>query len=87
MSTVTAVAIGMLALAGAINFARAVRPGSVVDRAVALDGVVSAIISGLGIVAVRQQTGELIDISLIGGLIGFLTLATVARYVGRRGLE
>lgn len=87
MNTVTAIAIGMLALAAAINFVRAIRPGSVVDRAIALDGVVAAIISGLGIAAVRLHSGELIDISLVGGLLGFLTLATVARYVGRRGIE
>lgn len=87
MNTVTAIAIGVLALAGVVNVARAIRRGSVVDRAIALDGVVSAIISGLGIAAIRVGSGELIDIALVGGLIGFLTLATVARYVGRRGLE
>lgn len=86
MNTVTGIAIGLLALAAVINFARAIRPGTVVDRAVALDGVVAAIISGLAISAVRVGDGDLIDIALVGGLLGFLTLATVARYVGRRGL-
>lgn len=85
MSTVTAIVIGMLALAGAVNFARAIRDGSVIDRAIALDGVVSAIICGLGVVAVREGNGTMLDIALVGGLLGFLTLATVARYVGRRG--
>jgi multisubunit Na+/H+ antiporter MnhF subunit len=85
VNTVTAIAIGMLALACAINFARAVRTGTIVDRAIALDGVVAAIICGIAISAVRVGDGGLIDITLVGGLIGFLTLATVARYVGRRG--
>ena len=85
MNAVTAIAIGMLALAGAINFARAIRPGTIIDRAIALDGVVAAIICGLGVTAVRLQSGGLIDIALVGGLLGFLTLTTVARYVGRRG--
>jgi multisubunit Na+/H+ antiporter MnhF subunit len=86
VNTVTAIAIGMLALAGAINFARAVRRGTIVDRAVALDGLASAVICGIAIGAVRVGDGGLIDITLVGGLLGFLTLATVARFVGRRGL-
>lgn len=86
MNVVTALAIGMLVLAAALCFARALRRGTIVDRAIALDGVVSAIICGIGIAAVRIGSGTLIDISLVGGLLGFLTLATVARFVGRRGL-
>ena len=85
MNTVTGVAIGMLALACAINFARAIRRGTIVDRAIALDGVVASVICGIAIAAVRIGNGGLIDITLVGGLLGFLTLATVARYVGRRG--
>lgn len=85
MNTVTGIAIGMLALACAINFGRAIRRGTIVDRAIALDGVVASIICGIAIAAVRVGDGGLIDITLVGGLLGFLTLATVARYVGRRG--
>ncbi|HWL41369.1 MAG TPA: MrpF/PhaF family protein [Ilumatobacter sp.] len=85
MNVVTTIAIGLLALAAAINAARAIRPGTVVDRAIAFDGIVSAIISGIAIGAVRMHSGVLIDVALVGGLLGFLTLATVARYVGRRG--
>jgi multisubunit Na+/H+ antiporter MnhF subunit len=85
VNTVTTIAIAMLTVAAIVNFARALRPGTIVDRAIALDSVVSALISGLGIAAVRLRSGELIDIALVGGLLGFLTLATVARYVGRRG--
>ena len=86
MSVVTAIALGMLAVAAAICFARAIRRGTVIDRAIALDGLVSAIICGIAIVAVRTGSGILIDIALVGGLLGFLTLSTIARYVGRRGL-
>ncbi len=86
MNTVTTITIALLVLAAAISLARAVRPGSIVDRAISLDGVVSAIICGLAAVAVRTGSGVLVDIALVGGLLGFLTLTTVARYVGRRGL-
>ena len=86
MSTVTTIAIGLLTIAAALCFARAIRPGTIIDRSIALDGVVSAIICGVAIAAVTTQSGILVDIALVGGLLGFLTLSTVARYVGRRGL-
>ena len=86
MSAVTAIALGLLAVAAALCFARAVRRGTVIDRAIALDGVVSAIICGVAIAAVRTGSGTLVDIALVGGLLGFLTLSTIARYVGRKGL-
>ncbi|MEO6123450.1 MAG: monovalent cation/H+ antiporter complex subunit F [Ilumatobacteraceae bacterium] len=86
MSIVTAISLGLLALAAAICFAKAIRRSSIIDRAIALDGVVSAIICGIAIAAVRNGSGVSIDIALVGGLLGFLTLSTIARYVGRRGL-
>jgi multicomponent Na+:H+ antiporter subunit F len=86
MMVVTSIAIGLLTLAGALCFARALRPGTIIDRAIALDGVVAAIICGVAVAAVQIHSGILIDIALVGGLLGFLTLSTVARYVGRRGL-
>jgi multicomponent Na+:H+ antiporter subunit F len=86
VNAVTAIAIGLLTLAAAICCARAIRPGTIIDRAIALDGVVSAIICGIAIAAIRTGNGVLIDIALVGGLLGFLTLSTIARYVGRRGL-
>ncbi len=86
MTYVTSIAIGLLTLAAALCFARALRPGTIIDRAIALDGVVSAIICGVAIAGVHIHSGILIDIALVGGLLGFLTLSTVARYVGRRGL-
>lgn len=86
MTAVTTIALALLTVAAALCFARAIRPGTIIDRAVALDGVVSAIICGIAITSVRTKSGILIDIALVGGLLGFLTLSTIARYVGRRGL-
>jgi multicomponent Na+:H+ antiporter subunit F len=85
VNVVTSIALGLLAVAAALCFARAIRQGSIIDRAIALDGVVSAMICGIAIVAMRTGTGILVDIALVGGLLGFLSLSTVARYVGRRG--
>jgi multicomponent Na+:H+ antiporter subunit F len=86
VKVVTSIAIGLLTVAAVLCFARALRPGTIIDRAIALDGVVSAIICGVAIAGVQMHSGILIDIALVGGLLGFLTLSTVARYVGRRGL-
>ena len=86
MIAVTSVAIGLLAIAATLCIIRALRPGTIIDRAISLDGVVAAIICGVAIAGVQVHSGLLIDIALVGGLLGFLTLSTVARYVGRRGL-
>lgn len=86
MTVVTSIAVGLLTVAATICIARALRPGTIIDRSIALDGVVSAIICGVAIAGVQVHSGLLIDIALVGGLLGFLTLSTVARYVGRRGL-
>jgi multicomponent Na+:H+ antiporter subunit F len=85
MNLVTTIVLGLLTIAAALNFARALRPGTIIDRAVGLDGVVSAIICGVAVAAVRTGDGVFVDIALVGGLLGFLTLSTIARYVGRRG--
>lgn len=86
MNVVTGIALGLLTFAAAVCFARAIRRGTIIDRAISLDGVVSAIICGIAIAAVRTGSGLLVDIALVGGLLGFLSVSTIARYVGRRGL-
>jgi multicomponent Na+:H+ antiporter subunit F len=86
MNVVTTIALGLLGLASALCLLRAFMRGSIIDRAIALDGVVSAIICGVSIGAVASGNNTLVDIALVGGLLGFLTLSTIARFVGRRGL-
>jgi len=85
LDVVITITLGLLATAAVISIGRALRPGTVIDRAIALDGVVSAMICGSAVAAIRHGS-ILVDIALVGGLLGFLTLSTVARYVGRRGL-
>jgi multicomponent Na+:H+ antiporter subunit F len=86
VSVVAGIALGLLALAAVLCIVRALVPGTIIDRAIALDGVVSAIICGVAIAAVSTGNSTYVDIALVGGLLGFLTLSTIARYVGRRGL-
>ena len=86
VNVVSGVVLALLAIASILCVVRALLPGTIIDRAIALDGVVSAIICGVSVAAVRTGNSTFIDIALVGGLLGFLTLSTVARYVGRRGL-
>jgi multisubunit Na+/H+ antiporter MnhF subunit len=86
VNIVTGVVLGLLAIASILCVVRALVPGTIIDRAIALDGVVSAIICGVSVAAVRTGNSTYVDIALVGGLLGFLTLSTIARYVGRRGL-
>lgn len=79
------VAIVLLVLAAAISTWRAVRRGSLGDRAVALDTIASIIQCGLFVGAVIAGDGILIDLALVLGLLGFLTSVTVARFLERIG--
>lgn len=85
MTTAIGVVIGVLVLAAAITVLRAVRPGSLGDRAVALDTLSSVITIGLVAGAAMSGDGLLLDIALLLGLLGFLTSVTVGRFIERRG--
>lgn len=83
MITTSWVALAMLLTAAAITVWRAVRPGSLGDRAVALDVVTSVIQCSLFVGAVIAGDGILVDLALVLGLLGFLTSVTVARFMER----
>ncbi|MCB0999125.1 MAG: hypothetical protein KDB40_07510 [Acidimicrobiales bacterium] len=76
-------ALVMLFAAVAVTIARAVRPGTVSDRAVAMDVVASVIQCGLFVGAALAGDGVLVDVALTLGLLGFLSSVTVARFVER----
>ena len=86
MKLVTGIVLALLGVASVLCIVRALVPGTIIDRAIALDGVVSAIICGVAVAAVSTGNSTYVDIALVGGLLGFLTLSTIGRYVGRRGL-
>jgi multisubunit Na+/H+ antiporter MnhF subunit len=77
------VALAMLVMAAALAAWRAIRPGALADRAVALDTIASVIQCGLFTGAVISGDGILLDLALVLGLLGFLSSVTVARFVER----
>ncbi len=78
------IAIGILVVAAALAVARAVRPGLLGDRAVALDTIAAIITCGFLVLAAITGDGLFLEISLVIGLLGFLAAVSAARFVERR---
>lgn len=85
MNVVAWIAGIMLVLAGVTSVVRALRPGSLADRAVALDLAVIVALNGLALRAATAGGGATVDLLLVFGLVGFITIVTVARFIERRG--
>ncbi len=85
MNVVVYVTVAMLLVAAALTVWRAVRPGSVADRSVAIDVLAAVITCGLFAGAALRGDGLLLDLALVFGLLGFLTSIAVARFVERKG--
>jgi multicomponent Na+:H+ antiporter subunit F len=83
VTAVIAICAGILVVAAGLCIARALRSEGVVDRAVAVDTLTTVIISGIAVAVAATRDGVLVDVALVLGLLGFLTTATVARYLGR----
>lgn len=86
MTAVGAVSLALLGAAAVLCLLRAVRPGTIADRAVALDTTVAVIICGLAVGVVVSGDTIFVDLALVAGLLGFLGTTAVSRYIGRRGL-
>lgn len=78
------VALVMLVVAAGLTVWRAVRPGTLGDRAVALDMIAAVIQCGLMVATVLTGDGILVDVALALGLLGFLSSVTVSRFIERR---
>jgi multisubunit Na+/H+ antiporter MnhF subunit len=85
MNVVAWIAGTVFVLAGLTAVVRALRPGSLADRAVALDLAVIVALNGLALRAALDGGGPAVDLLLVFGLVGFITIVTVARFIERRG--
>lgn len=85
MTAVAWIAGAMLVAAVLLAVLRALRPGSLADRAVALDLAVVVALNGLALRAATTGDDAAVDLLLVFGLVGFITVVTVARFIERRG--
>jgi multicomponent Na+:H+ antiporter subunit F len=64
---------------------RVLRGPSSPDRVVALDGVLSVVVSGIIVAAARVDSGITLSTVLVVSLVGFVGTVALGRFVERRG--
>jgi len=85
MNIVTAIALGAVTFAALLALARLFRPGSLADRVVALDTLLTTAVVGIAIYSARIGDGVYLDVLLVTSLVAFVGTVTMARYIERRG--
>jgi len=80
------IALIVLLTAGALTTSRAVRRGTIGERAVAIEALTSLITCSLFVAVAITGDGLFLDLALVLGLLAFLTSVTVARFIEKRGL-
>lgn len=85
MTTVVAIAFGLLVLAGLLDLARLLRPGTLADRAVALDALLLVAVAGVAVYAAWTRSGIFLDVLVVTSLLAFVGTVMVARFIDERG--
>ncbi len=78
-------AVVLLAIAAACFLYRVLRGPSIPDRVVALDGVLSVVVSGIIIGAASADSAITLSTVLVVALVGFVGTVALGRFVERRG--
>ena len=81
----TTIAIVLIAVAAVLFGYRAVRGPSIVDRVVAVDGLVIVAIGAIAIDAVRTDDARFVDAAILLAIIAFVGTGIVARFIEKRG--
>ncbi|MDA3032891.1 MAG: monovalent cation/H+ antiporter complex subunit F [Actinomycetota bacterium] len=79
------VAIVLLAIAAGCFLYRVLRGPSIPDRVVALDGVLSVVVSGIIVAAAQANSDITLATVLVVSLVGFVGTVALGRFVERRG--
>lgn len=85
MSVAGNIALVLLFVAAVVASARALRRGTLADRAVAMEALTPILVCGLLCAVAITGDSLFLDLVLVLGLLSFLTTVTVARYIERRG--
>ena len=80
------ISLSILLTAAALTTSRAIRRGTIGERAVAVDALTAIITCGLLTATALTGDAWFLDLALVLGLLAFLTSVTVARFIERRGL-
>lgn len=79
------VPLSLLTVALAAFMFRVLRGPSIPDRVVALDGVLSVVVSGIIVAAALADSGITLSTILVVSLVGFVGTVALGRFVERRG--
>jgi multicomponent Na+:H+ antiporter subunit F len=82
---VTVVAFVLLGAAGALFGYRLLRGPSLADRVLALDGLLAVGVAALVARAVATGDGSFLPVAVVFTLVGFISTATVARFIEGQG--
>jgi multicomponent Na+:H+ antiporter subunit F len=80
------ISLSILLAAAALTTSRAIRRGTIGERAVAVEALTAIITCGLLTATALTGDAWFLDLALVLGLLAFLTSVTVARFIERRGL-
>ncbi|GAA2077872.1 hypothetical protein GCM10009801_34340 [Streptomyces albiaxialis] len=84
MGVTIAVIVGLLLASGAMVTLRMVRGPSTLDRAVALDALVSVAMAGIGVQSAVQRNAYYLPVLLVLSFLGFTGSIGVARFMALR---
>jgi len=79
------VSVVFLSIAAAAFLFRVLRGPSIPDRVVALDGMLSVVVSGILVGAVSAGSSITLSTVLVVSLVGFVGTVALGRFVERRG--
>jgi multicomponent Na+:H+ antiporter subunit F len=74
-------ALIVMAVAFALALYRGVTGPTLPDRAVAADVCLYAVVAGLALLAIRQDSEAFLDVVLVATLLGFLASVALARLI------
>lgn len=86
MNVAAPVAIALLVMSLALVAVRAVRNGTLGDRAVAMDMLTAVVSCTLLVATAYTGNSDFLDMALVLGMLGFLATVAVGRFIERRGL-
>jgi multicomponent Na+:H+ antiporter subunit F len=87
VSAVVAACLVGLGVAAALFGLRLLRGPSLADRVVALDALLVAVASGIGVQAAGSKEGTFLNVLVVVSLLAFVGTVTVAGFIERREEE